>query len=83
MFSGKDPYQIYTDSFYLNQSFKTENYLAKFFKKKKFFNIYYSNSPSNSPIIHNEYERYYKLASQYFDIKMLKKNLRITLLITL
>jgi hypothetical protein len=76
MFSGKDPYQIYTDAFYLNQSFKTENYLAKFFKKKKFFNIYYSNLPSNSPIIDNEYERYFKLASQYFDIKIIKKKFK-------
>ena len=73
MFSGKDPYEIYTDAFYLNQSFKTENNLAKFFKKKNFFNIYYSNLSPDAHIENNEYERYFNLAKQFFDVSIIKK----------
>ena len=39
MLTGKSPYQLYTDSFFLLNSFKAKNELSLYFKKKNFFNI--------------------------------------------
>lgn len=73
MLTGKSPYQLYTDSFFLLNSFKAKNELSLYFKKKDFFNIYYSNLNTNANIKKNEYERYFKLVNKYFDVSLIKK----------
>lgn len=73
MMTGENPYKNYADAAFLNCSFKTNNKLSFFFKKKGFFNIYYSNLEAQSKILNNEYERYYSFATQNYDLSIIKK----------
>ena len=73
MMSGKSPYELNTDSFFLFNSFKAKNELSFYFKKKNFFNIYYSNLSTDAKIKNNEYERYFNFVNQYFDVATIKK----------
>lgn len=73
MMSGKSPYDLNTDSFFLFNSFKAKNELSFYFKKKNFFNIYYSNLSNDANIKNNEYERYFNFVTQYFDVSTIKK----------
>jgi hypothetical protein len=71
--TGENPYKSYSDSFFLFNSFRAKNNLSLFFKSKNFYNIYYTNLPTNSKISNNEYERYYNLATENYDLKVIKK----------
>ena len=73
MITGKSPYKLYTDAFFLKNSFKAKNELSLFFKKKNFFNVYYTHLDITAKIVGNEYERYYKLVTENFDISIINK----------
>jgi|694.fasta_scaffold93410_1 hypothetical protein len=73
MMTGRNPYAEYADAFFLINSFKANNNLSLFFKKQNFYNIYYSNIDYKAQIYNNEYERYFNLATQNYDVIQKKK----------
>jgi hypothetical protein len=73
MMTGRNPYAEYADAFFLINSFKANNNLSLFFKKQNFYNIYYSNIDYKAQIYNNEYERYFNLATQNYDVIQIKK----------
>jgi hypothetical protein len=73
MMTGRSPYTENADAFFSINSFKANNNLSLFFKEQNFFNIYYSNIDHKAQINNNEYERYYNLATQNYDVIQIKK----------
>jgi hypothetical protein len=73
MMTGNNPYINYSDSFFLINSLRVKNELSLFFKKKNFYNIYYSNVNADYPSDRGFYKRYFNLSTQNYDIKLIKK----------
>jgi hypothetical protein len=73
MMTGRNPYGEYADAPFLINSFHANNNLSLFFKEQNFFNIYYSNIDYRAQLNNNEYERYFNLATQNYDVIQKKK----------